>query len=50
MLYIQDCSNNETEKRPVSRSQYPGSANAGNGFRRNGLDEMQYFMQLQGTV
>jgi len=26
--------------------QDPGSANAGNGFRRNGLDSIQDFMQL----
>jgi hypothetical protein len=46
MLDIQECINSEIQKHPVSSGQYPVSASAGNGFRRNGLQEMQYFMQL----
>ncbi len=37
MLDIQECTNSEIEKQPVSSSQYPGSVNTGNDFRRNGL-------------
>ena len=46
MLDVQEYSNSEIQKDPVSRGQYPGSANAGKGFRLNSLDELQYFMQL----
>ncbi len=48
MLAFQDFSKSEIEKHPVSRGQYPVSANAGKGFRRNDLDEKQDFMQLEG--
>jgi hypothetical protein len=37
MLDIQELTNGEIQKQPVSRNQYPGSVNTGNGFRRNGL-------------
>jgi len=37
MLDIQECTNSEIEKHPVSRNQDPGSVNIGNGFRLNGL-------------
>ena len=40
MLDIQECTNGEIEKHPVSRNQYPGSVNTGNGFYRNGLYRM----------
>ena len=46
MPVFQDYSKSEIEKHQVSRCQNPASANAGKGFRRNDLDEMQYFMQL----
>jgi len=48
MLAIQECPNSEMQKHPVSSNQDPGSANAGAGFRRNGLDWIQDFMQLSG--
>jgi hypothetical protein len=37
MLDIQECTNGELQKHPVSRNQYPGSVNTGKGFRPNGL-------------
>ena len=37
MLDIQECTNSDIEKQPVSSNQDPGSVNTGNGFRRNGL-------------
>ena len=40
MLDIQECTNSEIEKHPVSRNQYPGSVNIGNGFHRNGQDRV----------
>ena len=40
----------EFEKHPVSRGQDPGSANAGKGFRPNYLDQIKYFMPLEGLV
>jgi len=40
MLDIQECNNSEIQKHPISRNQYPGSVNTGNGFRRNGLDKL----------
>jgi hypothetical protein len=46
MLDIQECSNSEIEKQPVSSNQYPGSVNTDNDFHRNGLYIVQYFMQL----
>ncbi len=46
MLDIQECTNSDIEKQPVSSNQDPGSVNTGNGFRRNGLYIVQYFMQL----
>ena len=48
MLDIQECSNSEVQKHPVSRNQYPESANTGNGFRCNDLDRIYNFMQLKG--
>ena len=48
MLAFKDFSNSEVEKHPVSRDQYPVSANAGKGFRRNHLNEKGDFMQLEG--
>ena len=48
MLVLQDFSNSEIEKHPVSRGQHPVSANAGKGFHRNDLDEKRDFMQLEG--
>jgi len=57
MLETQERSNSEIQKHPGSNSQSkipvsqpgnPGSANAGDGFRRNGLDWIQDFMQLPG--
>ena len=47
---FQDFSNSEIEKHPVSRGQYPVSANANKGFRCNDLDEKQDFMQLEGKL
>jgi hypothetical protein len=40
MLDIPECTNGEIQKHPVSRNQYPGSVNTGNGFRPNGLYRM----------
>ncbi len=37
MLDIQECTNSDVEKQPVSSNQDPGSVNTGNGFRRKGL-------------
>ena len=37
MLDIQECTNSDIEKQPVSSYQDPGSVNTGNGLRRNGL-------------
>jgi hypothetical protein len=37
MLDIQVFTISEIEKQPASGNQDPGSANTGNGFRRNGL-------------
>jgi Ni/Co efflux regulator RcnB len=48
MLAFQEHSISEIEKHPVSRDQNPGSANVDKGFHRNSLDEIQYFMQLNG--
>jgi hypothetical protein len=48
MLDIQECSDNEIKKHPVSRNQYPGSINVATGFRRNSLSAIQYIMQLFG--
>ena len=48
MQVLQDFSNSEIEKHPVSRGQHPVSANAGKGFHRNDLDEKRDFMQLEG--
>jgi len=45
---VQEYSISEIEKHPESSNQNPGSANASKGFRRNYLDEIQYFMQLEG--
>ena len=50
MLVLQDFSNSEIEKHPVSRGQHPVSANAGKGFHRNDLDEKRDFMQLEGYL
>jgi len=36
---MQECSDGEIQKHPVSRNQYPVSVNTGNGFRCYGLDE-----------
>jgi hypothetical protein len=48
MLDIQECTRNAIQKHPVSRNQYPESINNANGFRRNGLSPIQYFIQLPG--
>jgi hypothetical protein len=37
MLDIQECTNSDIEKQPVSSNQDPGSVNTGNGFRRKDL-------------
>ena len=42
---IQECSNSEVQKHPVSRNQYPESANTGNGFRYNVLSQTHNFIQ-----
>ncbi|CAB1063017.1 hypothetical protein D1BOALGB6SA_7800 [Olavius sp. associated proteobacterium Delta 1] len=46
MLDIQECTGNEIQKHPVSRNQHPVSINKVNGFRRNRLSPMLYFMQI----
>ena len=48
ILDIPDYSNSEIEKHPASRDQYPVSANAGKGFRRNGFDIQQLFFAPVG--
>ena len=46
MLDIQDFSNGDIEKHPVSRCRYPGSFGTGNNFRHNDPDEIHELMQL----
>ena len=45
---IQECSNSEVQKHPVSRNQYPESANTGNGVCCNGPGRTHNFMKLLG--
>ena len=48
MLAFKDFSNSEIENHPVSRCQYPGSANDSNGFSGTSLNKSNDFMQLEG--